>query len=160
MLSNLFKIFKHSKKVLASPVNGIIKEITAVDDEGFASKVVGDGFAVSPTDGSVVAPIDGLVAAVFHTGHAIVIKNDEGIEVLIHVGIDSVTLNGEGFHVKIEEGQRVKIGDLLLVFDFALLKQKIPSLDVIVVLTSGQQCCVIEPGKQVAMGEENVAEIM
>lgn len=160
MLGNLFKIFKSAKKVLASPANGMMKEITAVDDEGFASKVVGDGFAVSPTDGSVVAPIDGLITAIFHTKHAIVIKNDEGVEVLIHVGIDSVSLNGEGFHVKIEEGQRVKVGDLLLMFDFTLLKQKIRSADVIVILTSGQQCRVIEPGKLVVIGEENVAEII
>ncbi|AWV72090.1 N-acetylglucosamine-specific PTS transporter subunit IIBC [Latilactobacillus curvatus] len=97
--------------------NGELIDIENVDDPTFAQKMLGDGYAVIPTDGKIVAPVDGTVMTVFPTKHAIGIKTTNGLEVLVHMGIDTVELNGAPFAVAVEEGQTIKHGDLLATVD-------------------------------------------
>ena len=93
------------KAEFVSPATGKIIPIDQVEDETFASKILGDGFAVELTDGEVIAPFDGEVTAAFPTGHAYGLKRADGLECLIHIGLDTVELNGSGFDVKVKQGQ-------------------------------------------------------
>lgn len=93
------------KAEFVSPATGKIIPIEQVEDETFASKILGDGFAVELTDGEVIAPFDGEVTAAFPTGHAYGLKREDGLECLIHIGLDTVELNGAGFDVKVKQGQ-------------------------------------------------------
>lgn len=107
-----------------SPMSGEIVGIENVKDATFASKVLGDGFAIIPSEGKVYAPFDCEVSSLYPTNHAIGLKDKNNNEVLIHVGLNSVDLKGEGFIAKVSQGQTVKKGDLLLEFDINLLKEK------------------------------------
>lgn len=100
-----------------SPMTGLVVPLAEVPDAGFASGAVGKGVAINPSDGRVVAPAKGKVIMTFPTGHAIGMKTDSGVEVLIHIGIDTVNMKGEGFTVHVEKGAEVNVGDLLVTFD-------------------------------------------
>ena len=101
------------KELIQTVATGEIVSITEVNDEVFAQKMMGDGFAVYPSEKTVVSPVDGTVVSTFPTKHAIGLKTDNGLEVLVHMGIDTVELNGEGFEVFVKEGQEIKAGDKL-----------------------------------------------
>lgn len=109
---------------LYAPVRGAVLPVTGSDDPMFASKALGDGIAVNPADGTVYAPCDGTISLLFPTKHAVGITSEAGIDVLIHVGIDTVQMNGEGFEAFTEQGAKVKRGDRLLSFDLSLLREK------------------------------------
>ena len=96
--------------------------LSEVPDETFASGVLGDGIGVEPSDGKVYAPFDGTVSNVFDTKHAIGLESKDGVELLIHVGIDTVSLKGKPFAVCVEAGQKIKKGELLLRFDMKQIK--------------------------------------
>ena len=113
---------------VCSPITGLAAELSTVPDEAFAGKMMGDGAAVTPEDPYVRAPEDGEVAFVFDTKHAIGFVMDSGVSILIHVGIDTVKLNGEGFEALVESGQTVKKGDPMLKLDLEYLKAHAPSL--------------------------------
>lgn len=110
-------IFKKKPILITSPIKGELIELKDVKDQVFSQKMVGDGFAVIPSIGEVYAPFDAEVLLVFHTNHALGLKSKDGIELLIHVGLDTVELNGEGFVSYIKAGDQVKKGDKLLSFD-------------------------------------------
>lgn len=114
--------------IVSSPITGKVVEVSEVPDEGFAGKMMGDGAGVTPTEAEIVAPEDGVVAFVFETKHALGFQTDSGLEMLLHVGIDTVTLNGQGFEVFVENGQHVKKGELLMKIDIAYLNAHAPSL--------------------------------
>lgn len=109
---------------LLSPMDGEVVELGKVPDAVFADKIIGDGFAVVPEGNKVYAPVNGEIKVLFPTKHAIGITTDEGLEVLIHVGIDTVQLNGEGFTAHIKQGDRVKVGDLMLSLDVKTFEAK------------------------------------
>lgn len=114
-LSSMFQPKQENNKgIISSPLKGKVIPLSEVPDEVFASKMLGDGFAIIPEEGVLVSPVDGEIVTVFHTKHAIGIKASNGYEMLIHVGIDTVKLNGEGFTVKVKEGDRVSRGTVLL----------------------------------------------
>jgi len=104
-----------------SPLDGTAVPLTAVPDAVFAGGSLGKGVAVVPRVGALYAPFDAVVAAAFPTGHAIGLKHADGAEVLIHIGIDTVKLGGKHFTVKVEKGQQVAAGDLLVEFDIAAI---------------------------------------
>lgn len=109
---------------IASPVKGHAVNVTEVKDEAFASEAMGKGVGIMPADGKVYAPFDGEVEVVFPTGHAVGLKGEAELETLIHIGIDTVRLDGQGFTAHVKAGDRVKKGDLLVEFDVEFLKQK------------------------------------
>lgn len=127
---------------LYSPFKGTLKPITEAPDEAFASKAMGDGYLVMPEDGSVVAPEDGEVMFVFPSKHAIGMKTADGTEYLLHIGVDTVKLDGKGFEVFVSDGQKVKKGEKLMEFDPAFIRENAVSDACIVIftgLTEGQQ---------------------
>ncbi|GBK59882.1 PTS system N-acetylglucosamine-specific transporter subunit IIBC [Edwardsiella piscicida] len=106
---------------LVSPITGEVVALSEVPDEAFASKAVGDGLAVRPTDKMVVAPASGTVVKIFNTNHAFCLESDDGVEVVVHMGIDTVALNGQGFKRLVEEGDVVKVGQPVLEMDLDYL---------------------------------------
>ena len=114
--------------VISSPVTGIAADLSEAPDEAFAGRMMGDGAVVTPKDGIVKAPEDGEVCFVFETKHAVGFQTDTGLSLLIHMGIDTVALNGQGFEVLVENGQKVKKGEPMLKLDLDYLKANAPSL--------------------------------
>ena len=114
--------------IIYSPVDGIAADLSTAPDEGFAGKMMGDGAAVEPTDPVVKAPADGEISFIFPTHHAIGFVTADGMEMLLHIGIDTVKLNGEGFEILVEEGAKVKKGDALMKIDLDYVKSHAPSL--------------------------------
>lgn len=114
------------KKVtsLAATQDGDCVALDMVPDPAFADKLLGDGVAVIPRENVVVSPADGQIVQVFDTHHAYSIKTDDGIEILVHIGLNTVELKGEGFLPKVCEGQRVKKGDVLCETDINLIREK------------------------------------
>ncbi|MGN0153689.1 MAG: glucose PTS transporter subunit IIA [Lachnospiraceae bacterium] len=113
---------------ISSPITGKAAELSETPDEVFSNKMLGDGAVVTPEDNIVRAPEDGEVAFVFDTNHAVGFLTDTGISLLIHVGIDTVKLEGKGFEVLVENGQKVKKGDPMLKLDLDFLKENAPSI--------------------------------
>lgn len=121
---------------LFAPASGELLPITAVDDPVFSEKMMGDGYAVEPEVGQVYAPVAGKVINVFPTKHAIGIETENGVEVLVHIGIDTVELDGKPFTVHVEEGQTVAGGDLLADVDLAALEAADKGKSVMILLTN------------------------
>lgn len=135
MFKNLFKS-KPKVVEIFSPLNGEIINITEVPDPVFAQKMVGDGFAVIPKNGRLVSPVKGKVVQIFPTRHAIGIETMEGLEILIHVGLETVELNGEGFQVMVKAGDFVEVGDHLLNFDIDFIEENNKEIITPVVVTN------------------------
>lgn len=128
--------YKGVTEDVLSIADGEVKPITAVKDPVFSSKMMGDGFAVEPENGNVYAPVSGIVTSVFPTKHAFGLLTDSGLEVLVHIGLDTVALNGVPFSVKVAEGQRVQAGDLLVVADLAAISSAGRETTIIVAFTN------------------------
>ena len=114
--------------IIYSPVDGIAADLSTAPDEGFAGKMMGDGAVVTPTEGTVYAPADGEVEFIFDTKHAIGFQTDSGIPMLLHMGIDTVKLEGKGFEILVTEGQKVKKGEPMMKLDLEFLSANAPSL--------------------------------
>lgn len=121
----MFSFFKKKDEgiVIAAPVKGKAVSITEVSDPTFGECMLGKGIAILPEDNKVYAPADGEISLLFDTLHAVSITSNEGVEILIHVGLDTVGLKGEGFQAHVATGDKVKKGDLLLTVDFAHINE-------------------------------------
>ena len=124
-----------STVIISSPMTGIAADLSTAPDEAFAGKMMGDGAVVTPEEGIVVAPEDGTVLFVFDTKHALGFTTDSGIGMIIHVGIDTVKLEGKGFDVQVEAGCHVNKGDVLMKLDLDYLKANAPSVTTPVICT-------------------------
>ncbi|MFB7241044.1 PTS beta-glucoside transporter subunit EIIBCA [Streptomyces populi] len=139
---------------VAAPVAGRVVGLGEVEDPVFASRALGEGVGIEPTEGRVVAPVAGELVTVANTGHAFGIRTEDGVEVLIHVGIDTVQMKGEGFDVRVESGQKVSVGDLLAEVDLdAVRAAKHPTVTLVTVLNTADMGSV-EPhtGQDVVAG--------
>ncbi|MEZ3502556.1 MAG: glucose PTS transporter subunit IIA [Lachnospiraceae bacterium] len=114
--------------IISSPVNGVAADLSEAPDEAFAGRMMGDGAVVTPSEAMVYAPDDGEVSFVFETKHAIGFQTASGLALLLHMGIDTVNLNGQGFDVLVKDGDQVKKGDPLMKLDVEFLKNHAPSL--------------------------------
>lgn len=124
--------------MVRSPISGKLVALGDVPDPTFAEKVLGDGVAIDPTDGVVVSPVDGKIAQIFRTHHAVGIVTDDGLELLIHVGIDTVKMQGRGFQAFVKQGDRVKVGDRLIEFDLDLVRKEAKSTITPVIVTNSE----------------------
>ncbi|SHJ98354.1 PTS system D-glucose-specific IIA component, Glc family (TC 4.A.1.1.9)/PTS system D-glucose-specific IIB component, Glc family (TC 4.A.1.1.9)/PTS system D-glucose-specific IIC component, Glc family (TC 4.A.1.1.9) [Clostridium cavendishii DSM 21758] len=147
-------------RVIQCPIIGKVIPLEEVPDKVFAEKMMGDGFAIEPKDNFVYSPVDGVISILFPTKHAIGITTDDGLELLIHVGMDTVSLNGEGFTTFINQGDKVKAGDKLLKVEFQTIKDKVPSIITPIVFTNLEesQKLTIKTGEKISK-KEIVAEI-
>ncbi len=130
------KVMKFESSRIISPLKGLVKELSHTSDEAFSSGALGKGVVIIPTEGRLVAPISGEVTTFFPTGHAIALEGKKGEEVLIHVGIDTVELDGKFFYPKVKQGARVEAGDLLLEFDIEKIKEAGYSVHTPVIVTN------------------------
>lgn len=122
MLKNLFKTSKDEEKLFA-PMNGEVVKMEAVPDPVFSEKMMGEGVAINPSEGKVVSPVNGKVVQVPETKHAIGLETEKGTEILIHVGLETVALNGEGFTANVSTGDEVTVGQSLLSFDLDYIRK-------------------------------------
>ncbi len=138
MFKKLFGLKEKKKEeVLVAPLSGKAVNLEEVPDPVFSQLMMGDGLAIVPTEGKVVAPVDGEIVQFFPTKHAIGLLSDAGVEILIHVGLETVHLKGEGFKGHVEVGDKVKSGDLLISFDLDLVTEKAKSTITPIVITNG-----------------------
>ena len=120
-LKNMFGGKKEPEKVL-SPVAGKAVSLSEVSDPVFSQEVLGKGIAVIPSDGNFLAPISGEVIVMFDTGHAVSIRGDNGAEIIVHIGLDTVQLKGQHFTIHAKRGDRVQAGDLLITADLEKIR--------------------------------------
>ena len=139
----------NTNEVMVLPVKGEIIPITEVEDKVFSEKLMGDGFAVKPSEGKVYAPFSGEITVAFPTGHAYGMKCDNGKEILIHVGMDTVELDGKGFTQHVKQGDRVKQGDLLCEVDLDFIKNSGKSTVTPVIFTDGTTVSELKTGNNV-----------
>lgn len=144
---------------VASPMAGKLVDLSQVPDKTFSERMVGDGFAVVPQDGKVLSPVDGKVTLIFPTKHALGIVSDQGVEVLVHVGIDTVKLNGEGFVAHVSQGDRVKKGQLILEADLNVIGQKAPSVITPVIFTNLKEGGSVRIAKEKVNAGEDAVEV-
>ena len=145
--------------IFKSPVTGKTRKLSEIEDKAFASGAMGEGFAVELTDGKGVAPFDGEVMVCFPTGHAYGLKSTDGTEILIHIGMDTVQLDGKGFDVKVEAGQQIKRGDLLVNVDLDYVKSQGKPLTTPIVFTDGSHVELLKENTDISTGDEDIVKI-
>ncbi|ETT84101.1 PTS glucose transporter subunit IIA [Viridibacillus sp. FSL R5-0477] len=133
MLSNLFK--KRSLEVLA-PINGEIIPLGEVPDPVFSQKMMGEGVAIIPTNGSVHAPVEGEIVLISDTKHAIGIRTTDGSEILIHIGLETVSLGGKGFTVLVSAGDKVSTGQVLIEVDWEYIRENAKNIVTPIIVTN------------------------
>ncbi|PRX23149.1 PTS system IIA component (Glc family) [Orenia metallireducens] len=154
------KLFKSQPKIVEifSPLNGDLIDLSEVPDPVFSQKMVGDGFAVIPNDGKLISPVKGKIKQVLPTKHAIGIETVDGLELLIHVGLETVELEGEGFEVLVKVGDSVEVGDQLLNFDIDFIEDNNKEIITPIVVTNYQE--KIKKFCKVANSEINCKELV
>ena len=154
----LFDIFKKKEKIVVtiySPVNGKVIELKEVPDEAFAQKMVGDGCAIEPDKGVICSPIEGQLMNIFPTNHAIIFETIDGLEMIVHFGIDTVKLDGKGFQ-KLREPGPIKVGDEIVKYNLDEIKDGVPSTRSPIIINNMEKVEKIEVlslGKIVKIGE-------
>lgn len=141
--------FKSKKSVVVSPTSGEVLSITKCKDKVFSEKMMGDGFLIKPESGEFVSPVTGKVSMVFETKHAIAFTTNDGFEVLVHIGMDTVKLNGEGFEVLVNSGDKVKAGQKICNVDLSLIESKgyLTHTPVVITNLDGKEISLIKTGK-------------
>jgi sugar PTS system EIIA component len=159
------KLFKNNKETndlsIYAPLDGEIIPLEEVPDPVFAEKMMGDGIAIKPTSGTVVSPVDGKVIQVFPTKHAIGIEAANKAEILIHIGLETVQLKGEGFTAHVQEGDSVSKGDTLISFDHAFIQEKAKSdiTPIIITNTDSFEAIQKESVTKVIAGQDKILSI-
>ena len=154
----LFDIFKKKEKTVVtiySPMNGKVIELKDVPDEAFAQKMVGDGCAIEPDKGTICSPIEGQLMNIFPTNHAIIFETIDGLEMIVHFGIDTVKLDGKGFQ-KLREPGPIKVGDEIVKYNLDEIKDNVPSTRSPIIINNMEKVEKIEVlslGKIVKIGE-------
>lgn len=154
----MFQLFKKKKgNEIGAVVSGTYKPLKDVNDAVFSQGLIGRGIAILADDNTICAPVDGILSVVFPTGHAFGIKMEDGLELLIHIGIDTVNLNGKGFELLVKQGMHVEKGTPLVNVDFPFLKQQGYECETMLLVTTPQEKCsfqiMVEDGAKVACGQ-------
>ncbi|QOX61859.1 PTS glucose transporter subunit IIA [Anoxybacterium hadale] len=150
----MFSLFKKESKIIA-PISGDVLDLSHAPDPVFSQRLAGDGVLINPSDGMVVAPADGILSVIFKTNHAFGMKLENGTEVLVHIGIDTVKLNGQGFERIAEEGSSVKAGEPIMKIDRKFITESGFSLMTPVLITNPDETssmnllidCTVTAGK-------------
>lgn len=140
----MFGFLKRKIRDIHAPVDGQVVALSSVNDEVFSQKLVGDGVAIVPMSNTFFAPIDGIVSKIFITNHAYSIKSDKDIEVMVHIGLDTVNLEGKGFERLVEEGDRVNVGKGIIKVDLEYLKSQEKDIITPVIILEGSDVKTIE----------------
>jgi len=143
----MFGFLKRKTREVLSPVDGKVVEIERVDDEVFANKMVGDGVAVIPMSDTFCAPIEGTVSKLFSTNHAYSIKSSKDLEVMVHIGLETVALKGQGFERLVNEGDKVKAGEPIIRVDLPYITEH--AKDIVTPVIISEESDVHEIEKQI-----------
>lgn len=161
ILNKLFK--KQSEKNVAkesapisAPVDGTILPLELVADPVFSQKALGDGFAIEPENGEFYSPVNGKIVACFPTKHAYGMIDETGLEILIHIGIDTVELKGQGFTTYVEANQTIKQGEKIASVDLEILKQAEKSATTMILFPNGESCQLLKEGQKVVHNETDI----
>lgn len=149
------------EELIVAPINGELLDISNVPDEVFSQKMTGDGFAILPHEGTITSPVNGRVFNVFPSKHAIGIQSDNGKELLVHVGVNTVKLKGQGFNVLVSEGDVVKAGQPILEVDLEYVKANAPSIMTPIIFTNLPEGVSVKLNKtgKVSIGDKNIVTI-
>ncbi|WP_419954529.1 PTS sugar transporter subunit IIA [Neobacillus niacini] len=148
----VFSIFKKSKLQIYAPVNGDIRSLEEVPDPVFSQKMMGEGIAILPKEGKVYSPVDGTVILIAATKHAIGIRASDGTEILIHVGLETVSLNGKGFRVAVNEGDKISVGQMIMEVDWEYISKNAKSTITPIVITNSE-----DRNRHYTLTEEKIA---
>lgn len=154
----MFGLFDKSILNVAAVADGGLHSIEKSTDPAFSQKMMGDGYVIFPTAGKVVAPVDGKIKMLFPTMHAIGIESEEGVEILLHLGIDTVNLEGKGFKSHIQIDDEVKRGQILMEMDLQYINEHAPSSEILCIFTGGQKCRIIKE-TDVCAGQTDIVKI-
>lgn len=149
----MFGFLKKKKNQLFAPAAGELINLEKVDDPVFSTGMMGAGYAVEPANGDVYAPVEAKVVSIFPTKHAIGLKTKDGQEILIHLGIDTVELEGEGFEIYVKEGDEVNAGTKLVTMNLSVLKEKGKQATVMVLVPTQMDQKIVVEEKNVVNGD-------
>ena len=158
----MLNFFKKNKPIeILSPMTGKIIPLYEINDKGFSEKNLGDGIAIELTDGKVIAPFDGEITSTYKANHCLVIRSKEGIELLIHIGLDTIKLKGEGFTQHVSLMDKVEKGDVILEADLEFLKEKGKSLVSPVIINNMGRIESLEKSEgDVQKGQDNIMTVI
>lgn len=161
MFKNLFNKGKKviEEEVVLAPLSGELVDLSEVPDPTFSEKMMGDGVAIKPTNGEVVSPVNGKVVQLFPTKHAIGIESEAGVEYLIHIGLETVALNGEGFEAHVKQGDKVSVGDLLITVDLNVVSEKAADTITPIVITNEVTTLNRQSVTAVTKGETEILKV-
>lgn len=155
----MFKFNKKNQEVFQNGIAGRLMDLSEVPDQMFAQKLLGDGYAILPSDGNIYAPASGTITVAFPTGHAFGIETKQGQEILIHIGIDTVDLDGKGFESQVKQGDKIKQGDLLCKVSLDDIVAAGKSIVTPVIFTSGEAVTLDGVGKALSIGDTDFITI-
>jgi len=155
----MFGFLKRKVRDICAPVDGNVVKLESVDDEVFSQKMVGDGVAIMPISGDFTAPIDGVVSKIFSTNHAYSIKSDKDLEVMVHIGLDTVALNGKGFTRVAAEGDSVKVGDVIIKADLPYIREHAKDIITPIIITDESDMREILKEYSVVKSQDKIMEV-
>jgi len=155
----MFGFLKRKIRDVYAPADGQIVKLESVDDEVFSQKLVGDGVAIMPISDVFTAPIDGVVSKIFSTNHAYSIKSDKDLEVMVHIGLETVSLDGKGFERLVEEGAQVKAGDGIIKADLPYIKAHAKDIITPVIILEESDVKEIEKKYTIVKSGDKIMEV-
>ncbi|SFZ97514.1 PTS system, glucose-specific IIA component [hydrothermal vent metagenome] len=155
----MFGFLKRKPREIKSPIDGMLVSIESVDDEVFSSKMAGDGIAIIPVGDTFAAPIDGVISKIFSTNHAYSIKGKQDLEVLVHIGLETVALKGEGFERLANEGDEVKAGDPIIKVDLAYIKENAKDIITPILITDESKYSNIDKNANAVKSSDVIMEV-
>jgi len=155
----MFGFLKRKIREIKSPVDGEVVALESVDDEVFSEKMAGDGVAVIPMSNIFTAPIDGVITKIFSTNHAFSIKSEKDLEVMVHIGLDTVALEGKGFERLANEGDEVKAGDKIIRVDLAYIKEHAKDIITPIIVSDESDVKSIEKRLTIVKSQDIIMEV-
>ena len=155
----MFGFLKRKPREIKAPIDGMLIPIEEVDDEVFSAKMAGDGIAIMPVGDTFAAPIDGVITKIFSTNHAFSIKNKQDLEVLVHIGLETVALKGEGFERLAQEGDEVKAGDPIIKVDLDYIKANAKDIVTPILVTDESKFDEIDKNDNVVKSGDLIMEV-
>ena len=155
----MFGFLKRKPREIYAPIDGMLVALEKVDDEVFSSKMAGDGLAIMPVGDTFVAPIDGVITKIFSTNHAFSIKSKQDLEVLVHIGLETVALKGEGFERLANEGDTVNAGDPIIKVDLTYIKEHAKDIVTPILVTDESDVKNIEKRSNIVKSGDIIMEV-
>jgi PTS system glucose-specific IIA component len=155
----MFGFLKRKIREIKAPIDGMLVPIEEVNDEVFSSKMAGDGIAIMPIGDTFTAPIDGVITKIFSTNHAYSIKNKQDLEVLVHIGLETVALKGEGFERLAQEGDTVKAGDPIIKVDLEYIKKNAKDIITPILITDESKVDKIDKNTNIVKSSDVIMEV-